>query len=169
MGQDEETVRRLRPLARRRFSTSRPFFVAMRVRKPCVFLRRRRLGWNVRFMIQTTSMRISFLAEKPKYYRRIRQTVNEAGRPDRHIGVGRSVCYSPIPCDVRRVSPRSFPQLWKKMWKSLGFAPGPARASRKHVAAKRKSVFLLRKYRDSARVVKNSPADPHTLRRRVTS
>lgn len=48
--QDEETVSRLRPFARRRFSTSRPFFVAIRVRKPCVFLRRRRLGWKVRFM-----------------------------------------------------------------------------------------------------------------------
>jgi hypothetical protein len=46
-----ETVRRLRPFARRRFSTSRPFFVAIRVRKPCVFLRRRRLGWKVRFMM----------------------------------------------------------------------------------------------------------------------
>jgi hypothetical protein len=33
------TVRRLRPLARRRFSTSRPFFVLMRTRNPCVFAR----------------------------------------------------------------------------------------------------------------------------------
>ena len=33
------TVRRLRPLARRRFSTRRPFFVLMRVRNPCVFAR----------------------------------------------------------------------------------------------------------------------------------
>ena len=38
------TVRRLRPLARRRFRTVRPFFVAMRTRKPWVRLRRRRLG-----------------------------------------------------------------------------------------------------------------------------
>ena len=34
------------------------------------------------------------------------------------------------PCDGRRVSPRSFPQLWKKMWKSQVFAlllrPTPA-------------------------------------------
>ena len=47
----DETVRRLRPLARRRLRTSRPFFVLMRTRKPCVRLRRRRLGWNVRFMM----------------------------------------------------------------------------------------------------------------------
>jgi len=33
------TVRRLRPFARRRFSTSRPFFVLMRTRNPCVFAR----------------------------------------------------------------------------------------------------------------------------------
>ena len=46
--QDEETVRRLRPLARRRFRTRRPFFVAMRTRKPCVRRRRLVLGWNVR-------------------------------------------------------------------------------------------------------------------------
>ncbi len=47
----DETVRRLRPLARRRFRTSRPFFVLMRTKKPCVRLRRRRFGWNVRFMV----------------------------------------------------------------------------------------------------------------------
>jgi hypothetical protein len=33
------TVRRLRPFARRRFSTRRPFFVLMRTRNPCVFAR----------------------------------------------------------------------------------------------------------------------------------
>jgi hypothetical protein len=49
--QDEETVSRLRPLARRRFNTSRPFFVAILTRKPCVRRRRRRFGWNVTLMI----------------------------------------------------------------------------------------------------------------------
>jgi hypothetical protein len=39
-----DTVRRLRPLARRRLSTMRPFFVAIRTLKPCVFFRRRVLG-----------------------------------------------------------------------------------------------------------------------------
>jgi hypothetical protein len=48
---EEETVRRLRPLARRRFRTSRPFFVAMRTRNPCVRLRRRRFGWKVTLII----------------------------------------------------------------------------------------------------------------------
>ena len=33
------TVRRFRPFARRRFSTSRPFFVLIRTRNPCVLLR----------------------------------------------------------------------------------------------------------------------------------
>jgi hypothetical protein len=43
------TVSRLRPLARRRFNTNRPFFVLMRTRKPCVFRRRLVFGWNVLF------------------------------------------------------------------------------------------------------------------------
>jgi hypothetical protein len=38
------TVRRLRPFARRRFSTRRPFFVLMRTRNPCVLARWRVLG-----------------------------------------------------------------------------------------------------------------------------
>jgi hypothetical protein len=38
------TVRRLRPFARRRFRTRRPFFVLMRTRNPCVFARWRVLG-----------------------------------------------------------------------------------------------------------------------------
>ena len=33
------TVRRFRPLARRRFNTRRPFFVLMRTRNPCVLAR----------------------------------------------------------------------------------------------------------------------------------
>jgi hypothetical protein len=39
-----ETVRRLRPLARRRFNTCCPSLVAMRTKKPCVFFRRRVFG-----------------------------------------------------------------------------------------------------------------------------
>jgi hypothetical protein len=38
------------PFRRRRFNTSRPSWVLMRFRKPWVRLRRRLLGWNVRFM-----------------------------------------------------------------------------------------------------------------------
>jgi len=45
------TETRLRPLARRREITARPLLVFMRERNPCVFERRRRLGWNVRFGI----------------------------------------------------------------------------------------------------------------------
>lgn len=40
-----DTVRRFRPFARRRLSTSRPFFVRIRTRNPCVLRRRRVLGW----------------------------------------------------------------------------------------------------------------------------
>ena len=38
------TASRLRPLARRRFKTWRPFFVDIRTRNPWVFFRRRRFG-----------------------------------------------------------------------------------------------------------------------------
>lgn len=42
------TVSRLRPFARRRFKTIRPFLVDIRTRNPCVFFRRLVLGWKVR-------------------------------------------------------------------------------------------------------------------------
>ena len=45
------TVNFLRPLARREANTRRPFFVAMRSRKPCLFTRRRLWGWNVLFIL----------------------------------------------------------------------------------------------------------------------
>jgi hypothetical protein len=41
----------LRPFARRLFKTKRPFLLAILARKPCVFARRRLLGWNVLFDI----------------------------------------------------------------------------------------------------------------------
>jgi hypothetical protein len=50
------TETRLRPLARRRDSTARPLLVFMRERNPCVFERRRRLGWNVRFGMRKTAL-----------------------------------------------------------------------------------------------------------------
>jgi hypothetical protein len=40
----DDTVRRFRPFARRRFRTRRPFLDFMRTRKPCVRRRRRLLG-----------------------------------------------------------------------------------------------------------------------------
>ena len=51
-------MRRLRPLARRRFNTWRPFLVAMRTRNPCVRLRRRRFGWNVTLIVGYPLQRI---------------------------------------------------------------------------------------------------------------
>lgn len=44
-----QTVRRLRPLRRRRERIARPWRVLMRKRKPCFFFRRRLLGWYVLF------------------------------------------------------------------------------------------------------------------------
>ena len=51
------TVRRLRPFARRRFNTRRPFFVLIRTRNPCARLRRRVFGWNVRLPFIRSSLR----------------------------------------------------------------------------------------------------------------
>lgn len=46
--------------------------------------------------------------------------------PDLHsLALGPGVWYSRGPRSVRVVPP-SFPQLWKKMWKSQGFRPDPA-------------------------------------------
>jgi hypothetical protein len=41
----------LRPFCRRRLSTFWPSVVRMRMRNPCVLLRLRLLGWNVRFIL----------------------------------------------------------------------------------------------------------------------
>ena len=45
------TVSFLRPRARRRERTARPFLVSIRERNPCVFARWRLFGWKVRFGI----------------------------------------------------------------------------------------------------------------------
>jgi hypothetical protein len=52
-----QALKRKRPFARRRFSTKRPFLVAMRARKPCLRLRLILLGWNVLFMAQKSSLK----------------------------------------------------------------------------------------------------------------
>lgn len=44
---------RLRPFARRRLNTLRPFLVAMRARNPWVRLRFKLLGWKVLFITKT--------------------------------------------------------------------------------------------------------------------
>ena len=50
-----------------------------------------------------------------------RVSTNVAASTDGFV-TAEMVCYSPFPCELkRRVSPRSFPQLWKKMWKSQDF------------------------------------------------
>ena len=52
-----QTERRLRPFLRRRAMTVRPPLVRMRTRKPCVFLRLRLLGWNVRYIVPASGFR----------------------------------------------------------------------------------------------------------------
>ena len=56
-----QTVRFLRPLARRALMTLRPFLVLMRVRKPWTSLRWRFLGWKVLFMV------VSSVKTYPRY------------------------------------------------------------------------------------------------------
>ena len=80
-----QTVRRLRPLARRAFSTCRPAFVAIRARKPCVRLRFRLLGWNVLFIARLVfSLKVmgpSFLirtAYRPAGFPRARDSMNRS-------------------------------------------------------------------------------------------
>jgi hypothetical protein len=95
------TVSRLRPLARRRFSTSRPSFVDIRTRNPWVFARRRLFGWNVRLPFFD-------LAIGPSNEPPILVSAREGCKGARHVRVG------------FRLS-QSFPHLWKNLWKSPGF------------------------------------------------
>jgi hypothetical protein len=48
----------VRPLARRPARIARPARVRIRNRKPCVFARRRLLGWKVRFMVRLLDCRL---------------------------------------------------------------------------------------------------------------
>ena len=54
---------RLRPFARRAFSTCLPAFVAIRARKPWVRLRFKLLGWNVLFMVIVDSFKSALSGE----------------------------------------------------------------------------------------------------------
>jgi len=75
------TDRRLRPFARRRFSTRRPFFVLIRTRKPCVRLRCRVFGWKVRFpFIVCSSASYESTTNLPCY------------RPPRRVSIGAGLC-----------------------------------------------------------------------------
>ena len=117
------TVSRLRPLARRRLSTRRPFLLLIRTRNPWVRLRWRLLGWNVRFPF------IMIPAEAPATRASTRnRTVNGNERvPEVSIGV---VCATVgvLPAPYLRPSRQhaylvryqSFPHLWKKLWKIGG-------------------------------------------------
>jgi hypothetical protein len=47
-----------RPLSRRRFRTFWPSVVRIRIRNPCVLLRFRLFGWNVRFILAGPGLKI---------------------------------------------------------------------------------------------------------------
>jgi hypothetical protein len=55
----DQAESRVRPFARRFFSNARPARVCMRWRNPCFLLRRRLLGWNVRFTHGLLGPRVS--------------------------------------------------------------------------------------------------------------
>ena len=125
----DETVSRFRPLALRRFRTSRPFFVLMRTRKPCVRRRRRRFGWNVRFMIadplspEASGGETLIVAKRPWKCQSLGRRGALPRKTEADCQRSKRVLKSRPLRLPRRVSPRSFPQLWKKMWKSQRFRP----------------------------------------------
>src|SRR5699024_10954262 len=47
------------PFLRRLANTLRPFFVLIRVRNPCTFLRLRVFGWNVLFILSTSYNKVN--------------------------------------------------------------------------------------------------------------
>jgi hypothetical protein len=118
-GYEEETVRRFRPFARRRFRTWRPFLVAMRTRKPCVRLRRRRFGWNVTLIVGS-----------PATERERRRNL-DSNQPDRSLSIaspGRfggcrrwnRVLQSASPADPVGAPPEVFHNCGKKCGKAKG-------------------------------------------------
>jgi hypothetical protein len=71
-----ETVRRWRPLSRRRLRTSRPSRVSIRERKPCTRRRRRILGWYVRFVDMHVPFLIFYCRFTPRRAKRsVRKTI----------------------------------------------------------------------------------------------
>jgi len=131
-----ETVSRLRPLARRRLSTSRPFFVSMRTRKPWVFARRRVLGWNVRFPLaisvsqsETTKCRrcsgrlsthhrlwcIAKTADFPRVF--VSFAPGSRGVPVLQFSSRRLTGRRSIEPTARRRKVRVFHSVWKTLWK----------------------------------------------------
>ncbi len=59
-------ISRLRPLARRRFNTSRPDLLLIRSRNPCVFTRFRLLGLKVGIINNYTPKKRSLLLSAPR-------------------------------------------------------------------------------------------------------
>jgi hypothetical protein len=123
-GYDEETVRRFRPLARRRLITCRPFFVLMRTRNPWVRARRWRFGWKVRFMASFGPCSGQKWPEKPKYYRTAGRSVNERRGEERLALSPSKSCVTVASPANRRVGspPEVFHNCGKKCGKAQIFA-----------------------------------------------
>ncbi len=75
---DAQVARRLRPLRRRPARIARPARVRMRRRKPCVLLRLRLFGWNVRLLTRNT----------PGLESRSRPLPHRMSRQDRELDTG---------------------------------------------------------------------------------
>jgi len=95
------TVRRLRPLARRRLSTARPALVDMRTRNPCVFFRLRLFGWYVRFtapLFSPTHKRASGprLPQRAREYTRIPPVSSNSSENPTLVTMG-SPIWAPAP------------------------------------------------------------------------
>jgi hypothetical protein len=124
------TASRLRPFARRRLSTSRPFLVLMRTRNPCVRLRWRVFGWNVRFPFmrplhaelpanRSLSVDGCQLSAQTLILTNAFQECQSYWECAT-VGVLRAIpVVSTSIADHMRilVSSQSFPHLWKKLWK----------------------------------------------------
>ncbi len=93
MGTPRQAARRVRPLRRRPARIARPARVRIRRRKPCVLLRRRLFGWNVR-LLKGTNSHI--------------QRLNRTG--DRHRARRRRFDSTAYPQEQERTSP--IPALW---------------------------------------------------------
>ena len=99
------TVSFLRPLARRRFTTRRPFFVDIRTRNPCVRARLRLLGWNVRL----------------PFIRVLRNANEHRSEGVRTVSNGMALCYSRRPFfPPRFMQVRSLTRVFHTCGKNCG-------------------------------------------------
>jgi len=132
-----QTVRRLRPLARRRFSTARPAFVDMRTRNPCVFLRLRLFGWYVRFtapLFSPTHERASGprFPQRAWEYTRIQQAPSNAPGNTTPTAIDRLTEQPPLPAATSNRVPAPAPVDNQYDWSGRANCPVEARLLKDH-------------------------------------